>query len=593
MNTADYIIRKLEELGVNDFFGVPGDYNFNILYAVKNNPNTKWIGCTNELNAGYAADGYARVKGYGALITTYGVGELSAINAVAGSNAENVPIVHIVGTPSSKSIENKTLIHHNFQDVNYNAFIDSYKSVTAATAFLTRDNAKMEIDRVFKVMVKEKRPVYIALPIDVAVAEIFDKYVPSDWTSNKDTLEEAAQKAAKKINSSKNPVIIGDILVKRFDSEFEYKEFVSKSNIPVTNFLMGTNLIDANYEKYIGGYFGNVKNPIAQNYVENSDCIISIGTIYSDLNSFGQRIPKKLNNDIAIYGTYTYIDGVRYDDIKMSELLESITKKIEPKNIEIEKPNIGYKVQEVTKEPLTTETIYSRLQEFFKENDIIFGETGLVPLGLSCINYPCNADIEFQILWGSIGWATPAALGANIARPQSRIILVTGEGAHLMTAMEVGNMLKNGIKPIVVVINNDGYTIERALCENRDDDFNNIVNLNYSKFVRAFAGDIWATKVNTAEDFDKALKVTQIINKMCYIEACTEKMDMPNTAKSLISEIKKAPCTQKIVMPAIMQTQLRKQEAEHTLTFNYGDSNYETIVHQSFSTNTSGENRND
>ena len=87
MNIAEYLVKKLEELGVNDFFGLPGDYNFNILYAIENNPDTSWIGCTNELNAGYAADGYARQRGFGAVVTTYGVGELSSINAIAGCSS--------------------------------------------------------------------------------------------------------------------------------------------------------------------------------------------------------------------------------------------------------------------------------------------------------------------------------------------------------------------------------------------------------------------------------------------------------------------------------------------------------------------------
>ena len=116
MNTAEYLIKKLEELGVNDFFGLPGDYNFNLLYAVENNPGTRWIGCTNELNAGYAADGYAREKGYGAIVTTYGVGELSAINAIAGSFAENIPVIHIVGVPATNHIENNVLLHHNYKN---------------------------------------------------------------------------------------------------------------------------------------------------------------------------------------------------------------------------------------------------------------------------------------------------------------------------------------------------------------------------------------------------------------------------------------------------------------------------------------------
>ena len=116
MNTAQYIVKKLEELGVNDFFGLPDDYNLNLISAVENNLNTNWIGCTTTLNAGYAADGYARVRGYGALVTSYGTGELGAMNAIAGSMAENVPVFHLVGLPSTEIIESKTLIHHYFQE---------------------------------------------------------------------------------------------------------------------------------------------------------------------------------------------------------------------------------------------------------------------------------------------------------------------------------------------------------------------------------------------------------------------------------------------------------------------------------------------
>ena len=177
MNTADYLVKKLEELGITDFFGLPGDYNFGILYAIEKNPNTNWIGCTNELNAGYAADGYARTKGFGALVTTYGVGELSAINAIAGSCAENVPVINIVGVPTTKHLEEKALLHHNLQEVNTQAYMEAYKQFVEASAFLNRDNAKIEIDRVLKVFVKERKPVYIAIPLDIAEMEISTKQV--------------------------------------------------------------------------------------------------------------------------------------------------------------------------------------------------------------------------------------------------------------------------------------------------------------------------------------------------------------------------------------------------------------------------------
>ena len=538
MNTAEYLVKCLEELGVNDFFGLPGDYNFNLLYAVENNPNTRWIGCTNELNAGYAADGYARMRGYGVIITTYGVGELSAINAIAGCMAENVPVVSIVGVPATKCINNKTCVHHNFQDVNYYACYEAHKPVTAAVAYLTRDNAKLEIDRILKVLVKEKKPVYIAIPLDIAKMEISDKKVSYDWTSDEETLKIVSSKIAAKINNSQKPVILGDLLVKRFDSRIEYKEFVSKTGIPVTNFLMGTNLIDMDYEKYLGGYYAKFENPAAQKAVDETDCLIAVGPVYTDLNAFGFNLPYKINDHIAIYGTYTYVEGERYDNVKMSEVLEAVAKLVDKKDISIEKQKIGYEPAAGSSEALTSKYIYPRLQEFLKENDILIAETGIIPHGIAPMKFPHNVELQTQTLWGSIGWATPAALGACLAKPKSRVILVTGEGSHQLTAMEVGNMLRRGINPIIIVLNNNGYTIERVLSDNPEDKFNDIMQMNYAKFARVFEGDVWATKVTTAEDFDKALKVTQIMNKLCYIEICTEKMDMPKLTEDLTANFR-------------------------------------------------------
>ena len=570
MNTAEYLVKKLEELGINDFFGLPGDYNFNILYAIENNPNTNWIGCTNELNAGYAADGYARMQGYGALVTTYGVGELSAINAIAGSMAENVPVISIVGIPATKCIDNKTCVHHNLQDVNYSACFEAHKQLTAAQAYLTRDNAKMEIDRILKVFVKEKRPVYVAIPLDIAEMEISEREVSYEWTSDEENLKLATSKIVAKINNAKKPVILGDLLIKRFDAQIEYKEFVAKSGLPVTNFLMGTNIINMDYEKYLGGYYAKCKNPIAEKYVNETDCLIAVGPVYTDLNAFGFNLPYKINDHIAIYGTYTYVDGKKYDDIKMTDVLNGIADLIESRNVYIDKPQIGYDNVGTTKEALTSEYIYPRLQEFFKENDIIIAETGIIPQGIAPIKFPNNVEFQTQTLWGSIGWATPATLGVCLAKPHSRVIMITGEGSHQLTAMEVGNMLRRDIKPIIIVLNNNGYTIERILSNSPDDKFNDIMQMNYSKFARVFDGDIWATRVTTKEDFDKALKVTQIMNKMCYIEICTEKMDLPELTSKMIASFKQGNAEKSIQEKYCEPT---KAELNEFLDF-------ETVVHK-------------
>lgn len=538
MNTAEYLVKKLEELGINDFFGLSGDYNFEILYAIEENQNVNWHGCTNELNAGYAADGYAREKGYGALVTTYGVGELSAINAIAGSYAENVPVISIVGTPSSKILEDKKLVHHNFNKINTKAYENAFKEVTETTAFLTRDNAKLEIDRVLKIFVKEKLPVYISIPQDVAELEISDRDVDYVWYSDKENLKTVIEKASEKINNSIKPVILADVLVKRFDAKVEFKEFVDVSKIPVTNLIMGTGLINSDCDKYLGLFCSEFRNPQAKKFIDDTDCLISIGVINSDVNTFGFGIKQDINSHIAVYGTYTYIDGELFENVKMADVLDGLTKSVKERDIKVEQALNAIEKSIPEKKPLTSDYIYPRLQEFFKENDIIITDTGVVNFGVLDLKLPNNIEFHNQTLWGSIGWATPATYGVVVAKPNSRVILLTGDGAHQLTGMEIGSILRAGLKPIIIVLNNNGYTIERILSNDSDDRFNDIVKMNYAKFARVFDGDVWATKVENEDDFDKALKVTGIMNKLCYIEVCTDKMDIPNLANDVLVKFK-------------------------------------------------------
>ena len=576
MNTAEYLVKKLEELGINDFFGLPGDYNFNILYAIENNPKTNWIGCTNELNAGYAADGYARERGFGALVTTYGVGELSAMNAIAGSFAENVPVIHIVGAPTTKSIESRKLIHHNFQNPQPFAYENAFKNVCQTTAFLNRDNAKIEIDRVLKIFVKERKPVYIAIPIDIAQMEISTKEVNYNWVSDSENLCNVVAKIKEKLASAQSPVILGDVLVKRFDAQSEYKNFVVKSRIPTTNFLMGTCLIDFDTPNYIGSYFGQYSNPLAKKMVDETDCLIAVGPVYSDLNSYGFDLSFKINSHIAIYGTHTYVDGIKYDNVKMSDVLESLIKNVKEREFNFEKKFNGYELIKTFNKELTSEYIYPRLQEFFKENDILFAETGVIPQGIAQTRFPNDMSVNTQTLWGSIGWATPAAFGACIAKPDSRVVLFTGEGSHQVSAMEIGTMLRYGVKPVVLVLNNNGYTIERMLSKSSEDSFNDIMSMNYSKFARSFDADVWATKVKAEDEFDKALRVTQIMNKLCYIEICTDKMDMPKLTKELIENFKNN--TKKEIKDAPSKTVLIEKNVEIKSEKNL---KFETTVHAS------------
>ena len=187
-----YLLYRLKEAGINHLFGVPGDYNLDFLDEVMESP-IKWVGNCNELNAGYAADGYARLNGIGAAVVTYGVGGLSIINAVAGAFAELVPIIVINGAPPARRREAGALVHHLVS--NYYLQLDIFKKITADAALLTDPNtAPDEIDRVLRNAMVQKLPGYIELPADMSREE-----VEKAAMENEQTLRQLAGLSPKKV----------------------------------------------------------------------------------------------------------------------------------------------------------------------------------------------------------------------------------------------------------------------------------------------------------------------------------------------------------------------------------------------------------
>ncbi len=541
ITVSDYLIQELNKLGVEDFFGLPGDYNFNILYSIDDNENTNWVGCTNELNAGYAADGYARIKGYGALVTTYGVGELSAINAVAGSFAENIPVFKIVGVPATRFIKKNALIHHNFQHPDYYAFERAFSNVVETTAYLDENNAKTEIDRLLSVFVNQKRPVYVAIPVDICKMEIENNPQISAVTSDGDFLNSAVEHALKLIEKSNYPLILGDVLVKRYCAREEFTKFLQKSNFPASNLLMGKGIIDAENKKYLGTFLSEYENINAHNALQDSDCVISIGVINSDLNTYRSGLPFKPADFVEIQGTYTIVEHKMYENVLMKDILNALCDKIKSREIELPEKKASFDKSSVPDETdLSSKYIYPRIQEFLKPDDMVFVETGILPHGFAPTRLPKNVEVNTQTLWGSIGWATPAAFGGQMAAKERRTILLTGEGSHQLTAMEVSSMMRNGLKPIIIVFNNSGYTIERVLSNNPWDFFNDIAKWDYSKLPQMFEGEAWVAQAKTNLEFDEALKQAekQQESKLCYIELFTGQMDLPFLTSKIMESIK-------------------------------------------------------
>ena len=285
---VQYLTKRLYDLGVDDVFGVPGDYNFHLIEAVENHGKTNWIGCCNELNAGYAADGYARIKGMGAIITTFGVGELSAINAVAGSFAESVPVIKLVGMPNKRAKDAGKIIHHCLGDADYHIFCDVYSKVTAHSVILTKENAQAEIEEALSVAYHQKKPVYIGIyndictcPIEITTGEFEIK------TSSEANLDSAIKHILEMAEGAKNPVIVSDHLILRYKLQKQLQSFIEKSGFSATALPMGKGSIDETLPNYIGVFCGSLLSEEIGKFMENADFSIGFGVMLTDFNTGG------------------------------------------------------------------------------------------------------------------------------------------------------------------------------------------------------------------------------------------------------------------------------------------------------------------
>ncbi|KAJ4256047.1 hypothetical protein NW762_009121 [Fusarium torreyae] len=209
IDLAEYLFRRLHEAGAPAVHGVPGDYNLQLLDYIEP-AGLSWVGSCNELNSGYAADGYGRMKGIGGLITTSGVGELSALNAIAGAYTERSPLVHIVGTPARGLQQRGAKLHHslcNGSPDDYSAFAEMCSKITQLQENLVDASiALSQIDRAIISCVKHRRPVYIQLPADMVEAKVSaaDLSKPLDFSveDNNERIEKDVAEAVLKMYQS-------------------------------------------------------------------------------------------------------------------------------------------------------------------------------------------------------------------------------------------------------------------------------------------------------------------------------------------------------------------------------------------------------
>ncbi len=540
---GDYLLDRLSFSGISELFGVPGDYNLKFLDSVINHQQITWVGCTNELNAAYGADGYARTKGIGALLTTFGVGELSALNGVAGSFAEYVPVIHIVGSPALASQRKGELMHHTLGDGNFGHFMRMSQPVSVAQAALTPENALSEIDRVIEEVIYHSRPGYILLPSDVAALPVTTRAhaLPARQPPfSPSSLEAFVAAAETQLRDARRVSLLADFLADRFDVKAALEEWMEEVPLPHATLLMGKGLFNEQQTNFAGTYSGAGSAASTREAIEGADVVINVGVKFTDTITAGftQQLPDGKCIDLQPFSAR--VGDQIFHQLPMAKTV-SVLHRL---TAELASGWQPYPVKR-TALPASHEghfgqyEFWQQIQDFLQPGDILVAEQGTACFGAAALNLPEDCQFVVQPLWGSIGFTLPAAFGVQIAAPARRVVLLIGDGSAQLTLQGLGAAIRYGLPPVIFVINNDGYTVERAI-HGETQRYNDIAQWNWTQFPSAFGGnDVFTARADSPQALKEAIEKAGAHRQMAWIEVVLPKMDIPELLSSVTKSLAK------------------------------------------------------
>lgn len=493
---GELLLSRLADLGVRHVFGLPGDYNMEFLDQIEAYDGIDWVGSCNEVNAAYTADGYARLAGIAAMVTTFGPGELSVVNGLAGAMAESVPIVSIVGGPTLEIMERRAAMHHSLGDGDFDRWVRIAREVTVAQATLTPDNAAAEIDRVLGECWTQRRPVYLRLPGDVAhqpVAKPAGRFARPASTGTSDQLDAFENAAQRLLAGAVCPALLVGNLPLRYGLGAEIASFLTERHWPAATQSLGRGLLDETGPNYVGIYNGGDSPEPIRQVIEGADVLVCVGTKFFDWDGLftADLDPAKI---ITIGRHSCSVGGQLFEPVAPDAALARLHTVAPTRSVDwptVADPARGpdARLDPASNRPIAQARLWPALAGILREGDIVLPETGTPTFGIASIRLPRNAVCVQAPLWGAIGYATPAAFGAAMAAPDRRIVLVTGDGSLQLTVQEISRMMALGQCPVIFVINNAGYTVERSI-DGPHQPYNDIDNWRYAELPSMFHRDV-------------------------------------------------------------------------------------------------------
>lgn len=538
---GQYLVDRLHQIGIEHLFAIPGDYCAEWIQDYVEPGPIQRIGSTNELNAGYAADGYARQNGVGAVCVTYSVGAFSLLNAVAGSYTERVPVVVINGAPSSaKRLEFRDTgmqWHHLIDDQNTDLRVFS-QVTTVAERISDPHLAPGQIDNALRACLTERRPIYLEttedvydLPCDRPQGSI----AASPRRSDPANAAEALDVVADRLRAAERPLVWAGVELERFGLAGEFARLLDHLGIPYVSSLSGKGVLDEDNPHYVGTFDGpSTPEPVAEVFAE-ADYVLALGVWLTDENLLGYELPwdtmSLVSRDVVRTGTSVQTLVTLADMVEGLLGLDGIGPFPDP---DVSKSAVDLTAPD---EPLTYQGFYDAVTDLVDASKLVMGGTGFNYFGSAGFRIRRPSGFVSQSTYADIGYVTPAAIGAQLgAGDGARPLVFAGDGGFQMTAQCIGTMAGLGLDPIIFVMDNGVYGIEQWLADpavyGNDEPFYPLSVLHgwdYSKLPDAFGGRGW--KVTTYGELSAAVEEALAYRDgPSLIQVCVPSKSVPELA---------------------------------------------------------------
>lgn len=533
---GDYLITRLKELGIKHILGVPGDFNLQFLEQIRAHEDIEFVGVTNELNGAYAADGYSRSHGISALCVTYGVGDLSALNGVAGSKAEHIPVIVISGAPPLYAMKQSYKVHHTLADGDFSNIAEVYREFTSCQVSITPENASYEIDRAILTALRTRKPVNLQIPSNITYLTIetdMEKLSPVHPKGDPERLKTALEMAKELYKKAKKPVVLVDMDVDRLGLTEVLEEWIEKTRVPYATMSTGKAVLSEQNPLYLGAYKGDDSDEGVQEWVEKSDFLLTVSPRFIEWNSgqYSVNLPK--DKMVMLARNYVVIGDQDLEGIYGKEFMEAVKNNLSEKKKELSHRRQEKDVVKIEKnKKLNHIDFWHQIGDFLKEGDMIFGETGTSNHALMNMRLPAGSTYVGSQIWGAIGFTLPAYFGSMLADPKRRQILFIGDGSFQVTAQEYSSILWRKQNSVIFVINNHGYTIERYIMGMKAP-YNDIAPWKYARLHEVMAKDsqTLSFEVKTQGELEEALKSVDNTTQGILIEVHMNSEDAPEALK--------------------------------------------------------------